>query len=933
VLNTFRRAATTLVLLAVATACGGGDNGGTNPPVNVAGFTVSLSSTTLSIQQGASGSVTATIARTGSFTGTVNLSTESVPAGITATFNPSAVTGSTTSTALTVDVAASVAPGNYTFTIRGQAAGVNDQRTATVSMTVTPRPSIALALSPTSASVAPGGGTSFTATVTPTNFTGATSVAITGAPAGVAPTVTTSGNTHTVAVAVGSVTAPGTYMLTATASGSGVTSVSANFALTVTTPPAGVIGLAAAPAALTLQAGGASAITTLTITRTNFAGNVTLGAQSGLPAGATVTFNPGPTAGDATSIATFTAGAATAAGTYNVVLQATGTGATTGTVAIALTVTAAPTGSIAIAATPNTLNATAGGAGVTSTIAITRTNYTGDVTFSATGMPAGSQTNFNPSPATGNSTTMTLTFGGTVTAGTYPINVTASGTNIAPVTIQVMVTVAPALAGSIALSVSRSTVTVQQGASDGTSIIITRTNFTGQVNLSLSGVPANVTPTLGSPSTLTNGSTLTFAAASNATPGSYPITITGSGTNIPNATTTVTLTVTQASSGNNRTVTFACDASSLPIWFAAQDGNGPWTRVTGVNNAYTFSIATSGAVAWVTSSGANDYSLQIHYGTAAELGAVDTDCTTPTVKMITGTVAGLGATDQALVSLGGASASPTFATPNFTLNGVPTGLVDLLASRTPINLGNPLVQVPNKFVLQRGLNPTDGSSLGTIDFNGSGAFDPDSKTLTVVGGQVGESIMAGATFVTANRGFASLGTAVGGGAMSYAAIPSSRTIAGDLHIVSGQAITLQGFEPVSARATATVFRDATNTQVTLGAVLSAATVNNVAGAPYARLRMQLTRQSDYNNFWSASYDQTGRSVSISMSAAYLGSAGTFDVTIPDFTSVSGWMNTWGPATGISTSWVASAFGWVVGGGQTVEGAISRTGLRFGNVTP
>ncbi|MBL8958966.1 MAG: hypothetical protein JNJ98_03865, partial [Gemmatimonadetes bacterium] len=301
-----------------------------------------------------------------------------------------------------------------------------------------------------------------------------------------------------------------------------------------------------------------------------------------------------------------------------------------------------------------------------------------------------------------------------------------------------------------------------------------------------------------------------------------------------------------------------------------------------------------------------------------------------------GTVAGLGATDQAQVSLGAASALATFATPNFTLSRVPTGLVDLLASRTPLNLSNPLVQTPNKFILQRGLNPADNSSLGTLDFNGASAFDPDSKTLTVVGGQAGETITAGATFVTANRGFASLGTAMGGGAMSYAAIPSSRTVAGDLHIVSGQAITLQGFQPVFGRAVSTIFRDATNTQVTLGAVPATPTISNVAGAPYARLRMQLSRQSDYNNYWTATYSQAGtnqRTVSISMTEAYLGSGNTVDVTIPDFTAVSGWLNTWGPATGVSTTWASGAFGWVVGGGQTAEGSISRTGLRYGNVTP
>ena len=42
------------------------------------------------------------------------------------------------------------------------------------------------------------------------------------------------------------------------------------------------------------------------------------------------------------------------------------------------------------------------------------------------------------------------------------------------------------------------------------------------------------------------------------------------------------------------------DQTHIPIWVAAQDGSGSWTRIAGTQNTYAFPVTERGAIAWVT---------------------------------------------------------------------------------------------------------------------------------------------------------------------------------------------------------------------------------------------------------------------------------------------------------------------------------------------
>src|SRR5207249_2381834 len=132
-----------------------------------------------------------------------------------------------------------------------------------------------LSLAPAALTIVQGSTGNTTVTITRTNFTDAVTLSLGGAPTGVtgsfnpaAPT----GTSATLTVSVGATVAPGVYNLTVDGTGA-PGNRSTPLALTVSAAPDYTLSLT--PAALTI-AQGATGTTTLTITRTNFAGAVTL---------------------------------------------------------------------------------------------------------------------------------------------------------------------------------------------------------------------------------------------------------------------------------------------------------------------------------------------------------------------------------------------------------------------------------------------------------------------------------------------------------------------------------------------------------------------------------------------------------------------------------------------------------------------------------
>lgn len=203
-----------------------------------ADFALALGPTALSIAQGGNATSTVTITRT-NMTDAVALALENAPSGVSGAFAPASTTGGTST--LTLSVGSSVAPGTYALTVSGSAApGV---RSVPLALTVTAvaTPDYAIAVTPSLLSVAPGSGAPATVTITRTSFTGAITLGLANAPAGVtgvfSPAAPT-GNTAALTVNVATAAAPGTYMLTVTGSATpGTRSTSLQLTVPAVPPP------------------------------------------------------------------------------------------------------------------------------------------------------------------------------------------------------------------------------------------------------------------------------------------------------------------------------------------------------------------------------------------------------------------------------------------------------------------------------------------------------------------------------------------------------------------------------------------------------------------------------------------------------------------------------------------------------------------------
>jgi len=211
--------------------------------------------------------------------------------------------------------------------------------------------------------------------------------------------------------------------------------------------------IAANPSSVTVTRG-ATAASTIAITRVNgFASAVALTA-SGLPAGVTASFNPASATG-ASSTLTFAASATATLGAATITVTATG-GGLTQTTSVALTVNAPATPDFSLSASPAAVTVARGAAAGTN-VTITRTGgFTASVALSAAGLPAGVTAAFNPASATGTTSALSFTAAATAATGSSTVTVTGTGGGLTHTT-----TIALTVTGGAAPSVTVTPVVTQ----------------------------------------------------------------------------------------------------------------------------------------------------------------------------------------------------------------------------------------------------------------------------------------------------------------------------------------------------------------------------------------------------------------------------------------------------------------------------------------
>ena len=159
----FRSALSALTLAAWSS---GGDAGTTSPPVTPS-IALQLSATAGTVSRGASGNATLSLSRGGGYAGTVALTAENVPTGVTATFTPASLAGTAASATVVFDVGPTATPGSSSITVRAAGSGVT-AATAAYALSI-PVPAVALTAGSGATSIVVGGSATVPITITRSN--------------------------------------------------------------------------------------------------------------------------------------------------------------------------------------------------------------------------------------------------------------------------------------------------------------------------------------------------------------------------------------------------------------------------------------------------------------------------------------------------------------------------------------------------------------------------------------------------------------------------------------------------------------------------------------------------------------------------------------------------------------------------------------------
>ena len=401
---------------------GGGDLGqndvNANSPVEFflpggPDFSLSAKPASVTFNAGSSATSVVSLASTGGFNGTVDLTAASAPAGVTTTCVPSSLTGNASSTCtLTASN-----PGSYTVTITGTNGSV--AHNTAVAATVT-TPDFSLSASPNSVSfVVNDSATSTVALQSVNGFSGTVDLTTASAPIGVTTVCSPSslvGNAS--ATCTLNASSIGSYTATITGTSGSLTHAT-SIDVTVTPVPIPDFSLLADPTSLSFVAG-QSATSTIQLQSTNgFNGAVDLSAESS-PSGLTTICTPSILQGSDTSTCTI---GGSVPGAYTVTVTGTD-GSLSHNATITVTMEPQPQPDFSLWADPDSVSFIAGESTSAIVGIVSSDGFADPVDLTAASVPSGITGTCSPSTIEGSGTS-TCTLSGTAD-GWYTVDV--SGT-------------------------------------------------------------------------------------------------------------------------------------------------------------------------------------------------------------------------------------------------------------------------------------------------------------------------------------------------------------------------------------------------------------------------------------------------------------------------------------------------------------------------
>lgn len=476
----------------------------------------------LNLGQGNSASTYVNVEGQYGFSGNVALSVSGLPSGVTPIWGPNPTTSSTQ---LYLYATSSVAPGQYSLRITGASGSVTS--TSNVALTVAVP---TFTISPLG-TVTMGVGTSnyvYVSIQRQYGFSSNIAMSVSGLPSGVTASfspnpVTGTFTSSSMMLQTSASAAPGQYTVTVTGV-SGSQTATTSLTLIIAAP---TFSLYSNDLTVGQGLSGGSYVYINQLNGFNSAVNLSV---SGLPSGVTASFSTNPTTLYSNPV-TFNVGSTVPVGQYPLTITGT-SGLVTQTTTMTLTV-GVP--SFTLSAYAITI-----GQGQTSATAVYLSpvnGFNGAVNLSVSGLPSGVTASFSPNPTTSYYNQLTFKAGSTVPVGQYPLTITGTSGSVTQTTTMTLTVGAPSFTIYAA-----SSPTIGQGSTDTGYVYIQAQNgFSGNVNLSISGLPSGVTATFSTNPT-TYSSAIQFTVASTAAVGSSTLTITGT-SGAQTQTTTMTLMV------------------------------------------------------------------------------------------------------------------------------------------------------------------------------------------------------------------------------------------------------------------------------------------------------------------------------------------------------------------------------------------------------